>query len=789
MPATKQSGALKVALPLIAALLFSAFIFGPTLFAPKNQQNQQQTDAENPETPAPDEGAESDAAIPETVTNDEPAPNGTGNETGEDFTQVAQQLDEAASNDDVPTAPVSSADTTNTDAPAMTSAPAGAGPPSAWSLRTNAQASPPSTIGDLDPASGYELLVDIDPAGVGIARAVFVNHYNTAQQAQDVRAGTPPDPEWHYEVSSQRFGSDGVTSINLYMIHADAIFVQDPATRLSGYFDLTSARVWEKTGEGAYRAAILDAQGNQAVIVERTYTLEPGSYDIGVDQRVVNLTGLPLETVWYQYGPSDLPPETSGYRIESRRVRVAHTLGNNPQVVTADSEIRDLPKVFKLAENQQGGLRAIWPDQAYSNPGAFSWVAQTNRHFMFVVHPSLDLQAAELNTIDPAANPIDKGFVLGAQGVYAEGLISTANLSKIDDFDKHIEIAMQSAQVPLPANGTRDLSFGVYLGPLDDRYLSTGNDVRYGALNLSDAVVYQIGFCGVCTFQWIARPLLAVIRFFEGRVVFDWGIAIILLVICVRGCLHPITKKSQVSMMRFGKQMQRLAPKQQKIKERYKDDRQRMNQELAKLMREEQINPLGVLGCLPMLLQSPIWIALYATIYFAFDIRHEPAFFGVFQQMGGWSFLNDLSSPDHFIDFKRTVIEIPLMGAISGFNILPILMGAIFFVQQKYMSPPSSGNLSPEQEQTQKLMKVMIVVMFPIFMYNAPAGLTLYILTSSTLGVLESRYIRAHVDKLDLEGPPPKKKPKATSMRKAVENTAYGRGPEQRNRYKNRGKK
>ncbi|MEM1424177.1 MAG: YidC/Oxa1 family membrane protein insertase, partial [Planctomycetota bacterium] len=245
-----------------------------------------------------------------------------------------------------------------------------------------------------------------------------------------------------------------------------------------------------------------------------------------------------------------------------------------------------------------------------------------------------------------------------------------------------------------------------------------------------------------------------------------------------------------VSMMRFGKQMQSLAPKQQKIKERYKDDRQRMNQELAKLMREEQINPFGMLGCLPMFLQMPIWVALYATIYFAFDLRHEPAFFGLFQNFGGWTFLNDLSSPDHFIDFGAPVFTVPLMGAISGFNILPILMGAIFFVQQKYMSPPSTGNLSPEQEQTQKLMKIMIVVMFPIFMYNAPSGLTLYILTSSTLGVIESRYIRKHVDAMDLEAPAKKKPAKGGGggVRKAVENTAYGRGPEQRNRYKNRKK-
>ncbi|MEM1423630.1 MAG: YidC/Oxa1 family insertase periplasmic-domain containing protein, partial [Planctomycetota bacterium] len=667
MPASKQSGALKVALPLLAVLLFSAFIFGPALFAPKNaqqqnQQPQQQADtgdaeARGSETADAADGANEDITEPvaQNDSEEQPAP-----------IEPAPDVDEVAE-----TTPLAA----DTGAPAIAPAPSGPGVPNAWSVRTMDAGAGPSTIGSFDPASGYELEVEIDPAGVGIDRATFANHYNTAKQAQDVRAGVAPEPEWHYEVTADRLGSGGQTSVHLFMVDARAVYLQDPTTGISNTFDLTSDRVWEQTAPGAYRATVLDAQGDEAVAIERRFVLETDTYDIRVEQTVRNLTGADLRMVWYQYGPTDLPPETAGYRIETRRVRVAHTLGSDDQLVRADSEVRDLPKVFKLAQNQPNKLRQIWGDDAYSDPGAFAWVAQTNRHFMFVVHPELDADEAERHTDDPDANPLDKSFRLGAGGVFAEGLLSsTKNFKEADAFDKHVEIAMQSDAMTLRAGATADISFGVYLGPLDDRYLGASNDVRYGAMNLGDAVIYQIGYCGVCTFQWIAKPLLGLIRFFQGNVVFDWGIAIILLVICVRVCLHPITKKSQVSMMRFGKQMQSLAPKQQKIKERYKDDRQRMNQELAKLMREEQINPLGMLGCLPMLLQSPIWIALYATIYFAFDLRHEPAFFGVFQQMGGWSFLNDLSSPDHFIDFGRPLFTIPLMGAISGFNILPILM-------------------------------------------------------------------------------------------------------------------
>ena len=99
--------------------------------------------------------------------------------------------------------------------------------------------------------------------------------------------------------------------------------------------------------------------------------------------------------------------------------------------------------------------------------------------------------------------------------------------------------------------------------------------------------------------------------------------------------------------------MQRIAPKQKKLQEKYKDEPKKMQAEMARLMREENVNFRGALGCLPMFLQSPIWIALYAMLYFLFDLRNEPAFFGLFQNLtnGSWGFLADLSTPDRFVDF------------------------------------------------------------------------------------------------------------------------------------------
>jgi YidC/Oxa1 family membrane protein insertase len=215
--------------------------------------------------------------------------------------------------------------------------------------------------------------------------------------------------------------------------------------------------------------------------------------------------------------------------------------------------------------------------------------------------------------------------------------------------------------------------------------------------------------------------------------------------------LHPITKRAQVNMMRFGKQMQAMKPEIDKLQEKFKHDPKKLQQEQFQLMREHGLNPFQLLGCLPMFLQVPIWIALYAMLYFAFDIRHEPAFFGVFQWItaGHWPFLADLSTGDHFFgEFEqpRRFLGFP----ITGLNVLPILMGIVLYIHQKYMTPPPTATMTPEQIQQQKIMRVMMVVMLPVFLYPAPAGLTLYIITSSIFGIVESKYVRSHVDQLDL---------------------------------------
>ena len=322
-------------------------------------------------------------------------------------------------------------------------------------------------------------------------------------------------------------------------------------------------------------------------------------------------------------------------------------------------------------------------------------------------------------------------------------------------------LSYHSPASSLAPGGTIDYSMGLYAGPLNKSVIRSESMLE--RLGIDKIVVYNFGgMCAFCTFAWLTGPLLGLLRFLHS-LTGDWALAIILLVVCVRSVLHPITRWSQIKMLVFGKQMQNIAPKQKILQERYKDDRQRQQQEMAKLWREEGISPAGFLGCLPMLLQSPVWIALYATLFFAAELRHEPAFFGVFQALtnNAWPFLEDLAKPDRAIYFGNKGPSLPLMGQINSINVLPLLLGVVFYLQQKYLQPPTSGAMTPEQKSQQKMIKIMMVVMFPLIMYGAPSGLSLYFITNSTLGIIESRWIRNQATESGrLEDGNLKKKPK-----------------------------
>jgi len=195
------------------------------------------------------------------------------------------------------------------------------------------------------------------------------------------------------------------------------------------------------------------------------------------------------------------------------------------------------------------------------------------------------------------------------------------------------------------------------------------------------------------TLEFLAQPLLSLMRWFYGFTG-NYGIAIILVTIIVRLVLFPLSYKGMLSM----KKMQKLQPRVAALKEKFKDDKERFQKEMMALYRKQKMNPLG--GCLPIMLQIPIFIALYQALLGAIELRHSPFMFWIV----------DLSAKD-------------------GLYITPLLMGISMIVQQK-LTPTS---LDPTQARIMSFMPWV----FMFFMINFPAGLVVYWFTSNVLGILQ----------------------------------------------------
>jgi YidC/Oxa1 family membrane protein insertase len=205
-------------------------------------------------------------------------------------------------------------------------------------------------------------------------------------------------------------------------------------------------------------------------------------------------------------------------------------------------------------------------------------------------------------------------------------------------------------------------------------------------------------------FGFLARGLIKLLRFVHDNVG-NWGVAIILLTFLVKLLLYPLTEKSFQSMAK----MRILKPEMDRINELYGDDREKKGAAIMELYKKHQINPLA--GCLPSLLQMPVWIALYQSLSTNIELYHAPF-------VGYWT---DLSSPDQYF-------------------VLPLIVGGLMFVQQR-MTP---STMDPMQA---KIMLYMMPTMITAFMLFLPAGLCLYMVTNSTLGIGQQRWIQWRLDR------------------------------------------
>ncbi|OGR50062.1 MAG: hypothetical protein A3J80_08825, partial [Desulfobacula sp. RIFOXYB2_FULL_45_6] len=249
------------------------------------------------------------------------------------------------------------------------------------------------------------------------------------------------------------------------------------------------------------------------------------------------------------------------------------------------------------------------------------------------------------------------------------------------DNDRVVNHYVQKME-PLDQGLQGKYSFILYMGPKSHKVLSKYDN------SLKEAV--NFGF-----FNIIAKPLLIGMNFIHDMIP-NYGVAIILLTIIIKLVFWPLGTKSYKSM----NEMKKIQPLMMELREKYKDDKQKMNQEVMGLYKTYKVNPAS--GCLPMLVQMPIFFALYRMLYQAIELRHAPFI--------GW--ITDLAAPERLFHFN---FSIPFMDAPHGIPVLTLLMGASFLLQQKMT--PTGGD--PMQARMMMLMPLIMTVLF----INFPAGL------------------------------------------------------------------
>jgi YidC/Oxa1 family membrane protein insertase len=263
------------------------------------------------------------------------------------------------------------------------------------------------------------------------------------------------------------------------------------------------------------------------------------------------------------------------------------------------------------------------------------------------------------------------------------------------------------AEASLLFPGASKLETAIYMGPKELDILEAASP------SLSRAI--DFGWTGI-----LALVFLRALKLLH-RLAPNYGVDIILLTALLRVLFLPMSIRSQRSMI----QMQRLQPQMERIREKFKDDQERIQKEMVDLYKRNHVNPIG--GCLPMLLQLPIFLGLYEALLNAVELRHAPF----------WGWIKDLSAPDCLV--IKGMPKLPLTSC-GGIPVLVLLMGVSAWLQQK-MSPQSPD---PNQQRMMMLSPIIFTVIF----VNLPAGISLYYFASNILGIVQQFFLNREFKQL-----------------------------------------
>ncbi|ENY72380.1 inner membrane protein oxaA [Aeromonas diversa CDC 2478-85] len=435
------------------------------------------------------------------------------------------------------------------------------------------------------------------------------------------------------------------TGKHLYIAQSGLIGRDGPDTRPEGRPTYNAEQTSYTLADGQESVVVpMSWTNDQGVTFTKEFVLKRGDYAVGVDYKIDNKSAQPVQVQFY----GQLKQTIATPEGQQGHAMVASAYRGGA-FSSADTRYKkysfDEMKEANLEKSTQGG-----------------WVAMLQHYFVTAWAP----QADQGNTF----------------------------YTRVVDNSQQAIIGFKAPAVDIAAGTTAEVEGKLWIGPkLQDQMAKVANHldltVDYGWL------------------WFIAQPLHWLLTVFHGLVQ-NWGLAIIMLTLLVRGIMFPLTKAQYTSMAK----MRMLQPKLAALRERFGDDRQKMSQGMMELYKKEKVNPLG--GCLPILVQMPIFIALYWALMESVELRHAP--------FALW--IHDLSVKDPFF-------------------VLPLLMGASMWFLQK-MSPTTITD--PMQQKVMNFMPIIFTFMFLWF----PAGLTLYWLVSNVISIIQQTVIYRQLEKKGL---------------------------------------
>ena len=549
------------------------------------------------------------------------------------------------------------------------------------------------TLGSINRASGFKFELELTSKGAAINKAAFSEF--------DDRDYKNPQPLVILSPVKLPNGNEilpmTITNFGLFL---------EPGSKLRRPFALDELS-WQSLGieksddssqAAHFQAIIEDSNGQPVIKLIKTYKVIPNSYLLDCELTIENLASTEQKVQFNLTGPVGIGQEDISR--DDKKV-VAGFRDSHDQIVTAKLDAKKLSRAKSLDDRR-----------LTKGSADFLWVAAVNKYFAAILVPVPDKGKDFCDWVTDKA-----GRFYNPDG-------------QPDTGDETVGVELKIASSQLAAAGQADsiktYNFQLYLGP-KDKSLFDKNEL-YSKLGFFQTIDFMSCCCPANIISPLAFGILAIMKWMYVFIP-NYGVVIIILVFLMRLAMHPITKKSQVSMNK----MTKLAPMAEEIKKKYANDKAELNKQLMALYKEHGASP--IMGMLPMFVQMPIWIALWSAVYTGIELRGKPF-------LPFW--ITDLSAPDALVRFST--VTVPLLGwKVDAFNLLPILMGVAFYLQQKLTPQQAAASANPQVAQQQKMMMIMMPLLFPLMLYTAPSGVNLYIMASTFAGVIEQYVIKKHI--------------------------------------------